>query len=134
MLLLGVAISVDFFTDDIVSEVCVVVVTLIYWLDVPVSCSSIIVVLPLSPYWPAIVVVSELDVIAFSLLLDPVLDIADVEYEGVLSIPLLYEVEYIVSLLQASIAFNNDTRSKIFFIFNETIFINSLFLTVDCVS
>jgi len=45
------------------------------------------------------VVVSELDVIAFSLLLDPVLDIADVEYEGVLSIPLLYEVEYIVSLL-----------------------------------
>lgn len=63
------------------SEVCVVVVTLIYWLDVPVSCSSIIVVLPLSPYWPAIVVVSELDVIAFSLLLDPVLDIADVEYE-----------------------------------------------------
>ena len=99
MLLLGVAISVDFFTDDIVSEVCIVVVTLIYWLDVPVSCSSIIVVLPLSPYWPAIVVVSKLDVIAFSLLLDPVLDIADVEYEGVLSIPLLYEVEYIVSLL-----------------------------------
>ena len=62
-------------------------------------CPSFVDTLSLSLYWPANVVVSGLDVSPFSLLLDSVLYIPFIEYDDVLSIPLVYKYEYEVSLV-----------------------------------
>ena len=84
---------------SIESEFLAVAVVVVCSLDASVLFLSFIDTLPLSLYWPANAVVSGLDLNALSSLLDTVLYIALVEYEGAISVLLLYKDGYVVSLL-----------------------------------